>query len=175
MWLWFPILISKIGDFQLPPKSDSLFIQLMLSSRKLSIKPHLTWLPFFLLATIWFGNNAINTTKRPATAFIDVTCDVTWWVVRTAVFGIEGERAARCPFYPSTKKHLGGKDCFLENWGNIAATLNATNFRFRCIIGLAPFSHYSQKLLNRCQKVWVNSKKPIKNFILKSSGKYYES
>ena len=31
----------------------------------------------------------INTTKRPATAFIDVTCDVMPRVVRTAVFGIE--------------------------------------------------------------------------------------
>ena len=30
MWSLIPILISKIGDFQLPPKSDSLFIQLML-------------------------------------------------------------------------------------------------------------------------------------------------
>ena len=31
MWSLIPILISEIGDFQLPPKSDSLFIQLMLS------------------------------------------------------------------------------------------------------------------------------------------------
>ena len=31
MWSLIPILISKIGDFQLPPKSDSLFIQLMLN------------------------------------------------------------------------------------------------------------------------------------------------
>ena len=30
MWSLITILFSKIGDFQLPPKSDSLFIQLML-------------------------------------------------------------------------------------------------------------------------------------------------
>ena len=32
IWVWslIPILISKIGNFQLPPKSDNIFIQLVL-------------------------------------------------------------------------------------------------------------------------------------------------
>ena len=52
MWSLIPILISKIGDFQLPPKSDSLFIQLML--KHVSTRFRVKYFPYRALTSIYY-------------------------------------------------------------------------------------------------------------------------